>query len=245
MSRWDVRNHPHSVGGRELCLLLLWEGLCVSVRVCLCARAFTTYTMWVSGHSSFGARTVNQQKNSENIAGKDETLKKKSYKKNYSLPYISNFGACWLLISKFALIVRLQEQEEVDTYCWSSLVGHTCRSNAQVPAWPPWGKPYRRCSSAQLLPPHDAHPVARCCSPECDDSPEIRRGGRKKNLCINTWKPCVSCCTVTTSRITAVITPANTIMNHSLKVLWDFSTFQQQSERLVCRAVITEVKSSR
>lgn len=180
MSRWDVRNHPHSVGGRELCLLLLWEGLCVCVRVCLCARAFTTYTMWVSGHSSFGERTVNQQKNSENIAGEDETLKKNHIKKNYSLPYISDFGACWLLISKFALIVRLQEQEEVDTYCWSSLVGHTCRSNAQVPAWPPWGKPYRRCSSAQLLPPHDAHPVARCCSPECDDSPEFRRGGRKK-----------------------------------------------------------------
>lgn len=76
-----MRNHPHSVGGRELCLLLLWEGLCVSVRVCLCARAFTTYTMWVSGHSSFGERTVNQQKNSENIAGKDETLKKNHIKK--------------------------------------------------------------------------------------------------------------------------------------------------------------------
>lgn len=33
MSRWDVRNHPHSVGGRELRLLLLWERLCV----CVCA----------------------------------------------------------------------------------------------------------------------------------------------------------------------------------------------------------------
>lgn len=51
------------------------------MRVCLCARAFTTYTMWVSGHSSFGERTVNQQKNSENIAGKDETLKKNHIKK--------------------------------------------------------------------------------------------------------------------------------------------------------------------
>lgn len=37
MSRWDVRNHPHSVGGRELCLLLLWEGLCACVVVCVCA----------------------------------------------------------------------------------------------------------------------------------------------------------------------------------------------------------------
>lgn len=78
--------------------------------------------------------------------------------------------------------------EEVDTYCWSSLEGRTCHWDAPVLAWPPWDKPYQRCSSAQPLPPRDARPVARCCSPGCDDWSRKERGG-KKNPCINTWTP--------------------------------------------------------
>ena len=70
---------------------------------------------------------------------------------------------------------RLEQQEEVDTYCWSSPEEHTCRWGAPVLAWPLWDKPYLRCSSAQPPPPHDARPVARCCSPECYDCSRIRQ----------------------------------------------------------------------
>lgn len=53
MSRWDVRNRPHSVGGRELCFVLLWEAF---LFVCVLVCVVTAFTAWVSLHGCLGER---------------------------------------------------------------------------------------------------------------------------------------------------------------------------------------------
>ena len=65
MSRWDVRNRPHSVGGRELRLLLLWVGLCVCVCVCVCKPSLHS----LCGCLGIAVLGREQWSNTENHAG--------------------------------------------------------------------------------------------------------------------------------------------------------------------------------
>lgn len=172
---------PSTLSGRQKTVLVVAVDriLCV----CVCARmhacAFTILTMWVCGHSSFGEITVIQD---QHCWPTKHILERKR------IGFLCKRFKCGPspeLAAHDGRVKKKKNHQEVYTYCWSSLGGHTYHWDVLVLVWPPSGKPYQRCSLVQPLPPHDAHPVARCCSPACD---ECSRGEWEKQT---TWTLCV------------------------------------------------------